>query len=158
MYFLADRMHCVIMVHAWITSEIATGDRGVTMHWTQASYFRHVVLKQGLQIYGMPSGTVLQDPAKIRNLTTLSRLIKLWNSDKIRFTQVDPTELESMRATAKEKGSVAGHHGPSPFRGKRRPMRKVATVGLKAKGPIKSAEFVSDSDMDEAAREGTSKM
>lgn len=128
-------------------SEVATGDCGVTMHWTQASYLRLVVLKQGLEIHGMPPGMELQDPAKIKSLATVSRLIRLWKSDEIGFRQVDPGELEVMRA--ERKGSSGGSHRPSVFRGKRRPMRKVATIGMKAKGPIKSPEFISDSDSEE---------
>lgn len=87
----------------------------------------------------------------------MSRLIRLWKSDKIGFKEVDPVELELLRADQRKRSSGVSGRGPSRFRGKRRPMRGIATVGLKAKGPIKSPEFVLDSDTEEVT-EGNLRM
>lgn len=123
------------------------------MHWTPQSFLRHIAVKHGLDVYGLPEGCELRHPSKIYKLSDLQKLNTAWRSGAAGFRKMGGEEwaevTKQYEATQMDKPSARTRvRGPSTSCGKRRDVRKVGTVGIKAKGIIRSSEFVVDSDVD----------
>lgn len=118
------------------------------------SYLQYIAVKHGLAVYGLPEGCELRHPSRIRKLGELQKLYSAWQSGEIGFRKMGSEEWAEARvkweaARVDDLSAGARVRGPSASRGRRQNVRKVGTLGLKAKGLIRSPEFVTDSDVDE---------
>lgn len=116
------------------------------MHWSEASFKRVIKRKYKIDIYGMPEGVPLKAPSEISRLDVLGMLIRSWRSGGTGFRRMEEAEVAAMEAEANaEKCNGSGAREGI----KRREMRRVNTIGLKAKAKVKSPEFILDSDIEE---------
>ncbi len=94
--------------------------------------------KYKLEVYGMPENVALEHPLRISDLGLLWRLKRGWESGIIQFRRV----METTESGDGSSGGAGFKQGSENEPVVKRRMRKVMTIGLKAKGQIKSPEFV----------------
>lgn len=114
----------------------ATGILHAVMHWTKDSYERIIKKTHGLELYGWPENIEFQHPSLMASIGRLHELIRSWRAGHIGFRRVMEVPTGGKR---KERGVREESGG-------RRKMRRVMTIGVKAKGKVKSPEIILDSD------------
>lgn len=119
------------------------------MHWDEASFKRVIKRDYKIEIYGMPEGVKLKSPWKISKLEILGRLIRSWRSGQTGFRRMEEAEVAAMEAEVNAEAEKRNGKGLRNEDVKRREMRRVMTIGLKAKAKVKSPEFILDSDMED---------
>ncbi|KAJ3542513.1 hypothetical protein NM688_g5963 [Phlebia brevispora] len=126
----------------------ATGICGAMMFWNEDMYTKYIVERYGVQVCRMPLGMKLMHPSLVKVPAVVQRLIRGWKSGQIQFERVPRKELGQAQSDAMETGRLRNETekvgNPSQYRGKRRDARKVSTIGLRAKGPIRSRELTVD--------------
>lgn len=125
-----------------------TRNPSLRMRWTKRGFFCGLTLAHGIVISGTVQFT-FKHPSQYYRLSEVQACKRVWSSGMLHFTRLsDEDWQELMQRDRSEKqqrrlGRFQTVHG-------RRPMRGVMTVGLKNKGPIKSDQYVEESEIEEA--------
>lgn len=118
------------------------------MRWTEGGFFRALTLGYGVVISGGARFT-FKRPAQYNKLSEVQACKHMWLRGMLRFARLGDSEWTAIKERDRESRKRCQKLGQAHAVRGRRPVRGVMTVGLRSKGPIKSAEVV-ESEIEDA--------
>lgn len=128
------------------------------MAWSPRQYWRQVVQTHRVVVLGWPKDIPFCSPTQISSLNLIGRLRHGWRTGGkkgIRFRRLTDEEFDDVHAKMELRIDAEAEKGRAMRKGredqgKKRPLRPFTTRGIhrRAKGGIKSDEFVDNSDVD----------